>query len=103
MFVVESDGRTGGLVLFYHEMNKVVLNYESSNFIDVLFMNENTVQWRFTGFYSHPYWNDHALSWNDIRNLHNKGDHPWVDLGDFNEILLSLEKEGGNARPNAMM
>ena len=56
MFVVESDGRTGGLVLFYHEMNKVVLNYESSNFIDVLFMNENTVQWHFTGFYVHPNW-----------------------------------------------
>lgn len=24
-------------------------------------------------------------------------------LGDFNEILYSLEKEGGNASPNAMM
>ena len=28
---------------------------------------------------------------------------PWVGLGGFNEFLLSSEKEGGNARPNAMM
>ena len=43
MFVVESDGRAGGLVLFYQKMNKVILNYESTHFIDVLFMNENVV------------------------------------------------------------
>uniref|UniRef100_A0A8R7RBD3 Endonuclease/exonuclease/phosphatase domain-containing protein n=1 Tax=Triticum urartu TaxID=4572 RepID=A0A8R7RBD3_TRIUA len=66
-------------------------------------MNDNVVQWRFTGFYGHPNWRDRNLSWDGIRNLHNKGDHPWVVLGDFNEILLSSEKEGGNARPNTMM
>uniref|UniRef100_A0A453BHN4 Endonuclease/exonuclease/phosphatase domain-containing protein n=1 Tax=Aegilops tauschii subsp. strangulata TaxID=200361 RepID=A0A453BHN4_AEGTS len=103
MFVVESDGRTGGLIMFYHKMNKVVLNYVSANLIDVLFLNDNVVQWRFTGFYGHPNWRDRNLSWEDIHNLHNKGGHPWVVLGDFNEILLSSEKEGGNARPNAMM
>ena len=54
MFVVESDGRAGGLVMFYHKMNKVVLNYVSANFIDILFMNDNVVQWHFTGFYGHP-------------------------------------------------
>ena len=103
MFAVESDGRAGGLVLFYQKVNKVDLNYVSNNFIDVLFMNGNTVQWCFTGFYGHPNWSDRALSWDDIQNLYNKGDHPWVVLGDFNEILFSSEKEGGNARPNAMM
>ena len=103
MFVVESDGRAGGLVLFYHKVNKVELNYISANFIDILFMNEEVVQWRFTGFYGHPNWSDRNLSWEDIRNLYHKGNHPWVVLGDFNEILYSSEKEGGNARPNGMM
>jgi hypothetical protein len=56
MIVVESDGRAGGLVLFYNKMNKIVLNYVSDNFIDVLFMNEEIVQWRFTGFYGDPNW-----------------------------------------------
>ena len=26
MFVVESDGKAGGLILFYHKLNKVELN-----------------------------------------------------------------------------
>lgn len=43
------------------------------------------------------------MSWGDIRNFHNKDTHPWIVLGDFNEILYSLEIMGGNARPNAMM
>ena len=103
MFVVESDGRAGGLVLFYHKVNKVELNYISANFIDILFMNEDIVQWCFTGFYGRPSWSERSLSWDDILNLHFNGKHPWVVLGDFNEILLSSEKEGGNARPNAMM
>ena len=50
MFVVESDGKVGGLALFYHKSNKVELNYVSSHFIDIVFMYEDVVQWRFTGF-----------------------------------------------------
>ena len=76
----------------YYESNKIELNYVSPYFIDVLFMNENIVQWRFMGFYGRPNWNERSLSRDDIRNLHSKGGHPWVILGDFNEILYSLEK-----------
>ena len=75
----------------------------AANFIDVNFMNDNIVQWCFMGFYGHPNWRDRYLSWDDICNLHNKGDHPWVVLGDFNEILYPSEKEGGMARPLGMM
>ena len=87
MFVVESDGKAGGLALFYHESNKIELNYVSPHFIDIVFMYENVVQWRFTGFYGHPKWNERHLSWDDIRNLHSKSNHPCVVLGFFNEIL----------------
>ena len=66
-------------------------------------MNDDEVHWRFMGFYGHTVWSERKLSWDNIRNLHNMGHHPWVILGDFNEILLSPEKEGGNATPNAMM
>ena len=103
MFVVESDGKARGLTLFYHKSNKVELNYVSPHFIDIVFMYENVVQWRFTGFYGHPKWNERHLSWDDIRNLHSKSNHPWVVLGDFNEILYPSKKEGGVARPLGMM
>uniref|UniRef100_A0A8I6WN89 Endonuclease/exonuclease/phosphatase domain-containing protein n=1 Tax=Hordeum vulgare subsp. vulgare TaxID=112509 RepID=A0A8I6WN89_HORVV len=103
MFIVESDGRVGGLVLFYQSLNKIVLNYASPHFIDIMFMHVDSVLWQFRGFYGYPNWADRKSSWDDIRNLHSKGDHPWVVMGDFNEILYPSEKEGGNARPNVMM
>ena len=38
-----------------------------------------------------------------LKRRHSKGNHPWVVLGDFNEILYPSEKEGGMARPLGMM
>jgi hypothetical protein len=35
-----------------------------------------------------------SKTWNKIRDLTNNWDLPWVVLGDFNEIMLSHEKEG---------
>lgn len=54
--IVESDGRSGGLVLFYNLANEVVLNYSSLNFIDGFVMEANAVAWRLTGFYGEPNW-----------------------------------------------
>lgn len=48
MYQSESDGKAGGLVLFYMKDYDVVLNYKSANFIDVLFMADDVVDWRLT-------------------------------------------------------
>jgi hypothetical protein len=34
-----------------------------------------------------------------LRELKDNSNLPWVEIGDFNEILYSHEKEGGNQRP----
>src|SRR4051812_25147739 len=49
--IFESDGRSGGLVLFYNLANEVVLNFTSANYIDCFIMENNLVAWRLTGFY----------------------------------------------------
>lgn len=54
--IVESDGRSCGLVMFYNLINDVVLNFSSQNFIDGLVMNYSSVAWRFTRFYGEPSW-----------------------------------------------
>jgi hypothetical protein len=35
--------------------------------------------------------------------LHSQSNLPWALIGDFNEILYSFEKEGGNPRPETYM
>ena len=56
-------------------------------------MNDNSVNWRFTGFYGYPAWNEKYLSWADLRQLHSHADYPWIVIGDFNEIIYSSEKK----------
>jgi hypothetical protein len=60
------------------------------------------IQIRF-GFYGEPKWEDNHLSWDKIRELNSQHDMPWAIMGDFNEILFSHEKEGGNPRPQGYM
>jgi endonuclease/exonuclease/phosphatase family metal-dependent hydrolase len=38
-----------------------------------------------------------------MRELHAQNNLPWVTIGDFNEILYSHEKEGGNTHPQHFM
>ena len=44
-----------------------------------------------------------SLSWKALCILNAVRWRPWLCLGDFNEILLGCEKEGGPARPQACM
>jgi hypothetical protein len=103
MCVDESDGRSRGLVLFWKEENKMISEYVSPNFIDVVFETLCGSRWRLTGFYGEPAWEDRHQSWSSLRDLSSRPLLPWLVLGDFNEILFSDEKEGGNPRPARMM
>ena len=51
--------------------------------------------WRFTGFYGEPKTDMKELSWRALRALNAARRHLWLCMGDFNEILIGSEKEGG--------
>jgi hypothetical protein len=61
-------------------------------------MEENDIQWRFTGFYGEPARERRRESWLMLRFLRNQADLPWLCVGDFNEILHTKEQMGGNDR-----
>ena len=103
MEIHESDGRSGGLVMWWHSSLNVTSTEVSPNFIDVR-VDEHTVSaWRFTGFYGEPSADRKHLSWQYIRDLKAMNNIPWLIGGDFNDIMFGSEKEGGNIRPQRCM
>ncbi|KAE8798196.1 Retrotransposon protein [Hordeum vulgare] len=43
------------------------------------------------------------LAWKLMRILHNQASLPWLCVGDFNEVLLAKEKEGGREKDKTCM
>ncbi|KAK6147765.1 hypothetical protein DH2020_018677 [Rehmannia glutinosa] len=54
--------------------------------------------WRLTCVYGWPEENQKTNTWELIRSLYAYDDHPWLCLGDFNEILYHSEKIGGRRK-----
>lgn len=65
----------------------------SCRYVDSEITEEDGFVWRLTGFYGEP--EEKQLSWRALRVLNASQQRPWLCVGDFNEILLSCEKEGG--------
>ena len=103
MFFVPRIHRGGNLVLFWKNSIKLKVVTLSKNHIDCLIDKDSDKAWHFTGFYGEPSTLKWCESWELLRQLNNRYDLPWLCLGDFNEILRSLEKEGGSNCGHAQM
>ena len=71
------------------------------NYIDVII--ENGISWQFTGVYGEPEWNQKHVTWEALRSIKGDLSTPWLLMGDFNEILYNIEKEGSRPRPQRQM
>ena len=98
--IVESDGRSGGLLLFWRKDISIKMQETSQNFIDVLV--DDGREWRLTGIYGEPRWEEMEKTWVALRTLHGRMHKPWLALGDFNEILFHHE-EGGRPRAQCFL
>ncbi|XP_073057019.1 uncharacterized protein [Primulina eburnea] len=101
MFVVNCDGRRGGLMLFWKEPLCVTIHSYTSGHIDSIIHHGNK-KWRFNGFYGNPETQNRHLSWALLRRLScmpEFKEYPWLVGGDFNKICFDREKLGGNPRP----
>jgi hypothetical protein len=98
-----SNGRSGGLIVFWKKEIKIELIFSAPKYIDVRVIESTNKVWRLTGIYGEPRWEDKFKTWDKLRELNQTNNLPWLVLGDFNEILFSSEKEGGNPRPQGYM
>jgi hypothetical protein len=97
-----SNGRSGGVIFFWKKEIKLQQIFSAPKYIDVT-ISENDRVWRLTGIYGEPKWEDKYKTWDKLRELNASQNLPWIVIGDFNEILFSHEKEGGNPRPPSFM
>jgi hypothetical protein len=91
------------LLLLWKKEISIQQIFSAPNYIDVQINEGPNKVWRLTGIYGEPRWEDKYKTWDKIRELKNNSNLPWILLGDFNEILFSHEKEGGNPRPHNFM
>lgn len=99
MLVVEAQGRSGGLSLFWKDQMQVSLLSMSNNHIDVAISMPGMQTWRLTGFYGEPIRSQRRRTWNLLRNLARDANLPWCIIGDMNNISSQADKKGGLAYP----
>ncbi|GLT94942.1 hypothetical protein SLE2022_126530 [Rubroshorea leprosula] len=98
-FVVDNLGRSGGLAVLWKSDTKLSLLSFSQNHIDMEVEGMGASSWHFTSYYGHPKRHNRRRSWQLLRELATKSELPWLIGGDFNDLLHSYEKVGGNPQP----
>ncbi|XVF31569.1 hypothetical protein REPUB_Repub17cG0001900 [Reevesia pubescens] len=88
--------------MWMEDVHVSILSYSSWH-IDVEIKMENSASWRFTGFYGHPVTHKRKDTWLLLRLLNERSNLPWLIVGDFNELLSHVEKQGGALRPSWQM
>ena len=97
-WVVSSNNRGGGLVLFWKASVNLTMEGSSKYYIDS-YIDKNTENaLRFTGFYGGPEMAKRWEAWNDLCSLINHSEIPWICVRDFNEVTKQCEKLGGALR-----
>lgn len=100
LHTVEPRGLSGGLACFWRDANQVVLVKYAGFVIEVLVTDSETGKaWRFYAIYASTDDRVRRGQWNILRERIQGGVEPCLLMGDFNDILDSSEKDGGNYRP----
>jgi len=90
-FAVSSEGKSGGLALFWVQECIVSLKHYSPNIIDVTIGSEANQLWRVSFVYGEPRSELRHNFWDLLRFVRSQWSGPWLCAGDFNEVLSSDE------------
>jgi len=102
-FAVSSDGRSGGLGLFWKIEVTVSVQKFSNYHIDTIIKVEGKEPWRISFIYGEPNRSLRSRTWEIMKQMRSDSNLPWVCVGDFNEILRREEQLGPNNREEYLM
>ena len=99
-YAVSSNGRSGGIGMFWNnEINLEILGY-SEYHLDAKVSMANIPYWRLTCVYGEAQTGERYKTWNTMKSLASTSTLPWTCMGDFNEVLRAEEHVGtGTRRP----
>jgi hypothetical protein len=101
---LDSDGRSGGLALFWHEQLVVDVLEATERYIDVhIRVSAHEPCWRLTCVYGEPRTEHRHLMWDKLRALKPRSDQPWCVIGDFNEAMWPFEHFSATPRSESQM
>lgn len=103
VFVVDSQGRSGGLAMLWRDVEEVNLLSYSQNHVDMVVKVNGLPSWRITGVYGEPNRSHRRKTWELLRNLARDSNLPWCVLGDMNNITSQSDTRGGSNYPNWLL
>jgi hypothetical protein len=86
-FAVSSNGRSGGLGIFWNNNISVTLLPYSQYHIDAIITEGDTDPWRLTCVYGEAQVSERHKTWDMLKFIRSTSPLPWVCIGDFNEVL----------------
>lgn len=97
--------RKGGLCMMWGENYSIkLLSYSLHHIICKVEDEDSTKEWLCSGIYGWPQTYNKMRTWELLQYLKQTTTLlPWVCFGDFNEIMWSREKAGGNQKSNESM
>jgi exonuclease III len=99
-FAVNSNGRSGGLGIFWNNEVLLKITQYSQYHIDMEICDNSKGPWRLTFIYGEVNRAEREKTWNLLKFIKSHSYLPWIYMGDFNEILQLEEQFGPNPREN---
>ena len=102
-YAIDSQGRSGGIGIFWNNTINVEILGDSVYHIDAKVVEEGKDPWRLTCVYGEAQTQLRHQTWDLLKGLASFSNLPWLCLGDFNEVLRPDEHEGAANRSNAQI
>jgi hypothetical protein len=102
-FAVNSNGRSGGLGVFWNNEVSLKVTKFSQYHIDTEIHEKEKEPWRLTFVYGEANHAERYKTWDLLKFIKSDSPLPWICMGDFNEILRPEEQFGPNPREDYLM